>query len=777
MSNVDDFLLPGGPFNPYTVDDSLGLSGQLEYEITHYQNGQPRPTINLNPPVRTVPAEILDSYFNRHTNRDQYDVLPGLSFGQRPDLVPPTDAHWSEYALSYPQHPPTTAGDNRCSGAQQLDYLKKNGERFLEIPTPAGTATAFGSLGTPDGSKAAKPKQAKQRAECGCGNSYAINKSRSNTMCRSCTSKTTAASSGVDETRLTLPSENKLSNIYDFGSGVGSGSFQPGGFPHMSGTLGENGGSVGFDMQPPVTTRLHVSGKDTTLDGFRKMFRDEAEVGRVENHSATQDPPANPPDFAEAQQFDDHDGYGTDLGAGQGELNAKVGTQHDTVAVDARDSTVGAKQMKSSRYKYSKERAVCACGKEYALNKDRANTKCRICAKATTNKDEVVQRTTFETKYESTFAGESDALKRLARDPSVTPYYKLSIADDDVAQLNDKLHHQLSAEVFDAILHQPAPAPEHLSEKDVEKYDKKQQEAHQKCKELMSSEADVLDARACSNRVVYAVKHLHIHGVPEIDLMPRRTSTKTGYTIDVESSCLQRVRKMIGLIQSNKRVAFDILKGVFCPIDDFARSPEGYKNRIMFNFNANKNKEVLMTHGKAARNGGGGEGEGAAEKRAGIKENTKAGGWVGDTGAAQSKDADAATDVATAEVLKNAETMDGLKGEETAGIVPGACVSKKRGTPRRGQSDQGGSSSVDSRIGGKECNTSAPNLHPAASSKRKNSFDSTAKPQKRSKKAGIDDYDTVVAGPEALEPDEGAVRVTKTDSLAQDWSRSEGRSS
>ncbi|KAK5115591.1 hypothetical protein LTR85_009762 [Meristemomyces frigidus] len=719
------------------------------------------------PPVNTPSTSVFDNPFGTQTTQHEYGRYPGVNVDNPSYPDQASNVYQSQPALGYMGIPPAAAGRNDFGGPQQLNSVRMSDQFSSRIQT---AATAFGSPAASGGYKAKNPKD---RARCGCGQFYALNKTRSNTMCRSCTKNTTASMFTADQAASTQQHGRDETNDYGTTSGSGFPSFQQGGFPQMLGSLKENSSSTRLGPQPLQSTQ-----PSTLHSGTGDFLGNDAEMGVIGVGLAAQHSPVDV-----LSQF----GNGTEE-RGHDVQYPDQTTNTRVLPPSTPDFTQDTVQAKSSRYRFSKERALCACGKDYALNRDRANAMCRTCTKAsgttgasgsqkpssstraTGDTKKRTKHATFEAKYEPTFATEADALKRLARDPSVTVYYKLQLPNDNITQLDNIRHHQLSEEVFDAILHEPASAPMHLSEGDVSRYNEKQEKAYQQCKEYLSTETGVIDARACSNRVVYAAKHLHLHGIPEIELKARKKTTKTGYTIDSESTCLGRIQKMIALIKDNKRIALDILKGLFCPLDDFARAPDDYAERKMVNFNVNKNKDGLLNDGRKARQGTVQEVKAESQPGDGAHEDAKAGVELRVDVAEQpelGKEASSSATLDVSQLVAGAGSVgNGERTSTTSSAFQEAKVMEAElsAQPAQRQTSTGADEEVQSAE--KDGSMGTPELFSTAGNKRKSGSGAVGRPQKRTKTTTIDEYDTSFTGPEATEPDEGAMKASNAHGVA-----------
>ena len=119
------------------------------------------------------------------------------------------------------------------------------------------------------------------------------------------------------------------------------------------------------------------------------------------------------------------------------------------------------------------------------------------------------------------------------------------------------------------------------------------------------------DAVAHCVLAVEAVVVLHRSSIPARELHAITASkrakdrinayrTLTGYTVDMDTKCSQRILDMAGFVKINKRVALDLLKGH--GVDDFARSPRGYAIRKDTNQKGNKKKgDILTAEGNARK--------------------------------------------------------------------------------------------------------------------------------------------------------------------------------
>lgn len=214
-------------------------------------------------------------------------------------------------------------------------------------------------------------------------------------------------------------------------------------------------------------------------------------------------------------------------------------------------------------------------------------------------------------KFSTTITNFNDAIEQLFN-PNTT-YYKLSIENDDVGDVEKRVYHYAKL-IFDGLLHLPEP-PEGLDKGKKAEYEKKQSDWLKNCKKWMATEQDLEDASARCMLAVDVVLKLHKRGIPENRLasaLEKQNNTsgekeakkppklRTGYYVDISTKCSSRLEQMAAVVRENKLVVKDLLTLVD-KVPDIAYDVNGYVSRKKGNLRCNNSKAKQMKLGKKAK--------------------------------------------------------------------------------------------------------------------------------------------------------------------------------
>lgn len=194
--------------------------------------------------------------------------------------------------------------------------------------------------------------------------------------------------------------------------------------------------------------------------------------------------------------------------------------------------------------------------------------------------------------------------------------HSVQVEGDDFEEVDDEAIVMFSKEMFDALLKAPCQPPDDFDAAKKARYVASQLTAYKDCANLMETEDEVSDASArCRLAVVDAIT-LHGEGIRLSELKkdsvaaikkyeakpkksrrtPAKPETRTGFHMDVDVTCIQRIEMMIKGVSQNKLVARELLDGR--KVQDLVRCPTGFLERKGTSFKGNR-----MKHGDEKEGG------------------------------------------------------------------------------------------------------------------------------------------------------------------------------
>lgn len=187
-------------------------------------------------------------------------------------------------------------------------------------------------------------------------------------------------------------------------------------------------------------------------------------------------------------------------------------------------------------------------------------------------------------QYQNTFADFDAARQALIATQDVDPLLKLGLTNDDWQQLKSHHIHSSTTRLFDALHTSPGPPPDNFTEDQEAYYYHHQGTVRQSVLNEVHNDPGKAEARAML--LLEQVINVHEHGVPTS--VCKRTAIKSGYILETELVCSQRLQAVIHAVKNDKYVALDVLSGT--GIADLARSPARYLRRKHENCRVNARK-------------------------------------------------------------------------------------------------------------------------------------------------------------------------------------------
>ncbi|KAF2162435.1 hypothetical protein M409DRAFT_27059 [Zasmidium cellare ATCC 36951] len=187
-------------------------------------------------------------------------------------------------------------------------------------------------------------------------------------------------------------------------------------------------------------------------------------------------------------------------------------------------------------------------------------------------------------EYQNLFNGFDAARQALVQPVGVDRLIPLNLTNDDWQQI--KSHHigDSGARIFNAIHAEPGAPPENFTDDQTVYYYEHQDIVRQSV--LNKIHADPAKAEARAMMLLEEVINVHEHGVPKS--VWERRDLKSGYLLESELICSQRLAEVIKAVYNDKYVALDVLSGT--GLADLARSPARYLRRKHENCRVNARK-------------------------------------------------------------------------------------------------------------------------------------------------------------------------------------------
>ena len=206
--------------------------------------------------------------------------------------------------------------------------------------------------------------------------------------------------------------------------------------------------------------------------------------------------------------------------------------------------------------------------------------------------------------WDASISSANDATAQLLN----KPLHSVSVSDDDFDEIDDDTIIVYSEELFTALLQPPAQPPSDLDAGKKEKYCSSQLQAYAACGKLMETEDEVGDASARCRLAIEEAITLHREGIRVNELTKEsfasiqkaqteakkknralpKPRTRTGFSMDDDIPCTQRIEMIITAIRQNKLVALELLDGR--KVSDIVRCPTHFLERKRDNFKSNRGK-------------------------------------------------------------------------------------------------------------------------------------------------------------------------------------------
>lgn len=202
-------------------------------------------------------------------------------------------------------------------------------------------------------------------------------------------------------------------------------------------------------------------------------------------------------------------------------------------------------------------------------------------------------------QYQALFASFDAARQALSAPQGIDPPIKLNLANDDWPRIKYTEIQPYATKLFTALHAQPGPPPENFSDDQTAYYYDHQSNALNTILNKLHARQTQVEARVML--LLEEILNVHEHGVPKS--VSDRRDIKSGYLLEGDLRCSERLDAVIKAIDHDKYVAMDVLSGT--GIADLARSPARYLRRKQENCRvnarkANDKKEALKEKAKRA---------------------------------------------------------------------------------------------------------------------------------------------------------------------------------
>ncbi|KAK4494673.1 hypothetical protein PRZ48_014029 [Zasmidium cellare] len=201
-------------------------------------------------------------------------------------------------------------------------------------------------------------------------------------------------------------------------------------------------------------------------------------------------------------------------------------------------------------------------------------------------------------EYHHRFNDFDAARQALIQPVDVDRLIPLGLTTDDWQEVKAHHIHDSSARLFEALHAEPGPPPDNFTDDQTVYYYEHQDIVRQSV--LNKIHADPRKAEARTMMLLEEIINVHEHGVPKS--VWERRDIKSGYLLEADLPCSQRLADVIKAVDNDKYVALDVLSGT--GLADLARSPARYLRRKHENCRVNARKAFEKQKAEEAKRNG-----------------------------------------------------------------------------------------------------------------------------------------------------------------------------